>query len=73
MECISTTHTKLIVVFPLQQWLRERAAMLRYTYIVSFTVTVVVVEAVVVRLSLKFKGIPIIFFSLPELGLFLTS
>ena len=25
-----------IIVFPLQQWLSERATVLRYTYIVSF-------------------------------------
>jgi hypothetical protein len=31
--CRSTTiHRERIVAFPLQQWLRERAAMLRYTY-----------------------------------------
>jgi len=31
--CGSTAHTTLIVVFPLQQWLRERATLLRYIYI----------------------------------------
>jgi len=29
----STAHTALIVAFPLQQWLRERATMLHYIYI----------------------------------------
>lgn len=39
VTCNSKTHTKYIVVFPLQQWLRELAATLRYTYIV-FLVTI---------------------------------
>jgi hypothetical protein len=29
----STTHSKYIVVFALQRWLRERATILRYKYI----------------------------------------
>jgi len=33
VTCSSTIHTECIVVFPLQQWLSERATMLRYTYI----------------------------------------
>jgi len=33
LTCGSTTHTALIVAFPLQQWLRERATMFRYIYI----------------------------------------
>ena len=32
-DIFSTTHTECIVAFPLQQLLRERATMLRYTYI----------------------------------------
>jgi len=39
VACNSKTHTKYTVVFPLQQWLREFAVTLRYTYIV-FLVTV---------------------------------
>jgi len=33
------THSKyvILIAFPLQQWLRERASMLRYTHIVLFT------------------------------------
>ena len=30
--CNLTRHTELIVAFPLQQWLRERVTVLRYTY-----------------------------------------
>jgi len=30
----STGHTEPIVVFPLQQWLRERPILPRYTYVV---------------------------------------
>jgi hypothetical protein len=26
-------HTLIIIAFPLQQWLQERASLLRYTYI----------------------------------------
>ena len=33
LTCNSTTHTEYIVVFPLQEWLRERATTVRYTYI----------------------------------------
>jgi hypothetical protein len=33
VTCSSTVHTERIVAFPSQQWLRERAAFLRYTYI----------------------------------------
>jgi len=32
MKCCCTVHTERIVVSPLQQWLRERATLLRYTY-----------------------------------------
>ena len=31
----STTHTERIVVFALQQWLRERSTMFRYKYVAS--------------------------------------
>jgi hypothetical protein len=31
MTCSSATHTQCIVMFPLKEWLRERATMLRYT------------------------------------------
>jgi len=34
----SITYTEFSVVFPLQQWSRERATMLRYTYTVYFSV-----------------------------------
>jgi len=33
----------ILIAFPLQQWLRERASMLRYTYIAfPFTVRIVI-------------------------------
>jgi hypothetical protein len=32
----STTHTVRTVAFSLQQWLRERATMFRYTYVAYF-------------------------------------
>jgi len=32
--CRSRTHIWCIVVFPLQQWLRERTTVLRYTYVI---------------------------------------
>jgi len=32
VTCNSTTHTDHILEFPLQQWLQERATVLRYTY-----------------------------------------
>ena len=31
----STVHTEGIVAFPLKEWLRERATVLRYTYVVD--------------------------------------
>jgi hypothetical protein len=36
----TNTHTELVIVndFPLQQWLRERASMLRYTYIACLAI-----------------------------------
>ena len=38
MTCSSATHTECIVVFPLKQWLRERATMLCYTCIAYLVV-----------------------------------
>ena len=44
MICRSTIHTERIVEFPLEQWLRERATVLRYTYNTFFLAVASYVE-----------------------------
>lgn len=40
MTCASTSHTERTVAIALQQWLWERAKMLRYSYIACLSVCV---------------------------------
>ena len=41
------THSQyvILIAFPLQQWLQERASLLRYTYIVCLVITEIVFTA----------------------------
>jgi hypothetical protein len=45
------THSQyvLFVAFPLQQWLHEHAALLRYTYIACIVVLYIMIKLLVIR------------------------
>jgi len=47
----TNTHLEyvIIIVFPLQQWLHERASMLRYRYIVLLFFLIVVTTTIVIQ------------------------